>query len=306
MKQLNYNYTSKKEFLDYLHVNNVSLFDDKILIQMFTSLQDKEEVQTIAADVCAVLPNAKLIGRSSAGEILESKMLEKSVVLSISMFEKTTIRTLYVNDENSYKLGTKVAKELLQENTKCIISFVDGLSHVGEEYLNGFHSYNANKVIIAGGMAADLFKFQETFVIFNIQVHTKGAVGVALNGDDLEVYNDYNLGWRAVGPTFKITKVEGNRVYEIDNKPIKDVYAEVLGEEVTKNMPASAVEFPLLKQKNGITVARAMIKVLDDESILYAGLFDEGDEISFGLGSIEHINQYHPQKNFIIFPSSLA
>jgi len=117
MKQLNYAYTSKKEFLDYLHLNDVLLFNDKILIQMFTSLDDKTEVQTIANDVCAILPNAKLIGCSSAGEILHSKMVEKSVVLSISIFEKTTIKALYADDESSYMLGAKVAKELLEENT---------------------------------------------------------------------------------------------------------------------------------------------------------------------------------------------
>jgi len=300
MKQLNYKYTSKKEFLDYLHVNNISLFDNKILIQMFTSLQDTEEVKTIATDVCAILPNAKLIGCSSAGEILHSKMLEKSVVLSISIFEKTTIKILYANDESSYKLGVKVAKELIEENTKCIISFVDGLLHVGEEYLNGFHSSNANNIIIAGGMAADLFAFKETFVIFNNQVHTKGAVGVALNGDELEVYNDYNLGWRAVGPTFVITKAQGNRVYEIDNKPIKEFYAEVLGEEVAKNMLALSIEFPLLKEENGVIIARSMVQVLEDESIIYAGLFHEGDKVRFGLGSTKIVNQYHPQENINI------
>ena len=297
MKQLNYAYTSKKEFLDYLHLNDVPLFNDKILIQMFTSLDDKTEVQTIANDVCAILPNAKLIGCSSAGEILHSKMVEKSVVLSISIFEKTTIKALYADDESSYMLGAKVAKELLEENTKCIISFVDGLLHVGEEYLNGFHSSNADNIIIAGGMAADLFAFKETFVIFNNKIYTKGAVGVALNGDELEVYNDYNLGWRAVGPAFTITKAEGNRVYEIDNKPIKEFYAEVLGEDVVTNMPASTIEFPLLKEENGVTIARSMLQVLEDESFRYAGFFHEGDKVKFGLGSSQMVNRYHPEEN---------
>ncbi len=298
MKQLNYNYTSKKEFLDYLHQNDVTLFDDKILIQMFTSIEDKKELETIANDVCTLLPNAKLIGTSTAGEILEDKMLEKSVILSISLFEKTTLHAFYTNDENSHQLGVKVANELIQDDTKCIISFVDGLEHVGEEYLNGFNSLNKRNIIIAGGMSADLFTFNNTFVIYQNKIYNTGAVAVALSGDDLEISNDYNLGWRAVGPTFTITKVEGNRVYEIDNKPIKKIYAEVLGEEVVKNMPLSATEFPLLKQKDGIIIARAMINVLEDESIIYAGLFEEGDKVSFGLGSASQVNSHHPEELF--------
>ncbi len=297
MKQFNYSYTSKKEFLEYLHVNNVTLFDDKIFIQMFTSFKDKEEVQTIVTDICTILPNAKLIGCSTAGEVLSSKMLEKSVVLSISIFEKTIPIIFYADDEDSYALGQKVAKELIRKDTKCIISFVEGLLHVGEEYLNGFSSCNPSHVLISGGMAADLFAFKETFVIYNNKLRTKGAVAVALNGDDLEAYSDYNLGWRAVGPSFTITKADGNRVYEIDNKPVKMLHEEVLGKEVAKNLLASAFEFPLLKQENGVTIARSMIQMLEDESIVYAGLLHEGDKVRFGLGSTQMVNQYHPEEN---------
>ncbi|WP_457749657.1 FIST N-terminal domain-containing protein [Sulfurimonas sp.] len=300
MKQLNYNYTSKKEFLDYLHLHDVELFNDKILVQMFTSLENKKEIATIASDICAILPHAILIGCSTAGEILEDKMLEKSILVSISIFEKTTLNALYMDEDNSYNLGIKVASKLLKNDTKCVISFVEGLSHIGEEYLNGFNSLNTKNIVIAGGMSADLFQFKETFVIYNNKIYTKGAVAVALSGNALETYTDYNLGWRMVGPTFTITKAEGNRVYEINNKPIKAVYAEVLGEEVVQNLPASAVEFPLLKQENGITIARAMVNMLEDESIVYAGLFKEGDEVSFGLGSALHVNHYHPEEDLNI------
>jgi len=297
MQQLNYNYSSKKEFLDYLHQHDVELFNDKILVQMFTSLENKKEIETIAGDICAILPNAKLIGCSTAGEILEDKMLEKSVILSISIFEKTTLHVCYADDENSYELGIKIANELLDDDTQCVISFIDGLSHIGEEYLDGFHTLNKQNIIIAGGMSADLFTFNNTFVIYDNKIYDRGAVGVALNGNNLEVYSDYNLGWKAVGPTFTVTKAEGNRVYEIDNKPIKALYAEVLGEEVVQNMPVSTIEFPLLKQENDMIIARSMLKILDDESILYAGLFHEGDKVSFGLGSALHVNQYHPEKD---------
>ncbi|QOP42465.1 response regulator [Sulfurimonas sediminis] len=294
MKQLNYKYTSKKEFLEYLHVNDVHLFSDTILIQMFTSIEDTEEVETIANDVCAILPNAKLIGASTAGEILECQMLEKHVILSISVFEKTTLDAVYIDEKDSYKLGEKVAKKLLKDDTKCVISFVEGLSHLGEEYLCGFNAHNNKNIIIAGGMAGDLLTFSHTFVIYQNKIYNTGTVAVALHGDALEVTNDYNLGWRAVGPPFIITKAEGNRVYEINNKPIKMLYGEVLGQEVIQNMPASASEFPLLKQENGVLIARSMINVLEDGSIIYAGKLQEGDKVHFGLGSSRVVNHYDP------------
>jgi len=294
MKQLNYNYSSKKEFLDFLQQHHVNLFDDKILVQMFTSVEDKKEIQTIVTDVCAILPNAKLIGASTAGEILESHMLEKQVVLSISIFEKTTLETIYIDEKNFYRLGEKVAKKLLKDDVKCVISFVEGLSQLGEEYLDGFNAHNKNNIIIAGGMAGDLFTFSNTFVIHQNKIYTSGVVAVGLYGDALEVTNDYNLGWKAVGPEFMITKAEGNRVYEINNKPVKLFYSEILGQEVAQNMPASTIEFPLLKQENGVVIARSVINPLKDGSIIYAGKFKKGDKVHFGLGSANAVNHYNP------------
>jgi len=62
-------------------------------------------------------------------------------------------------------------------------------------------------------------------------------------------------------------------------------------------MPASTIEFPLLKEENGVTIARSMLQVLEDGSFLYAGFFHEGDKVKFGLGSTQMVNRYHPEEN---------
>ncbi|XXF42173.1 FIST C-terminal domain-containing protein [Sulfurimonas sp. NW9] len=89
-----------------------------------------------------------------------------------------------------------------------------------------------------------------------------------------------------------ITKSEGARVYEIDHRPIKDVYAEVLGDFAVDNMPASTIEFPLICQEKDMPVARSMLSVFDDGSLLYGGNLAEGEEVRFGIGSRTLVNQY--------------
>ena len=292
MRQLSYNYKTKEAFLSYIYDNNLESIDEHIFIQLFSS-KGREATQKALKEIFTALPNITLIGCSSAGEIIDLNSLQEEIILSISVFEKTTIKAIYKDTEDSYELGADIAKGIIEDDTKCVISFINGLQHVSETYIAGFHDNNTNNTIISGGVAADLLKFEDTFVICNDTIYAKGAVAVALGGENLEVYNDYNLGRKVVGPTFTITKAINNRIYEIENKPTLEFYKEILGEEVVQNMPASAVEFALLKEENGIDFARMLIKTFDDGSALFTGVFHEGEKARFSFSNLAHIGKHH-------------
>ena len=112
----------------------------------------------------------------------------------------------------------------------------------------------------------------------------------------MELFQDYNLGWRPVGEKMTVTRAHKNRVYEINETNAVELYRKVLGEDVAQNLPNSAIGFPLIKQEGGISVARAMIGKFDDGSILFAGDLNEGDRVHFGIGSPELINTYNPEQ----------
>ncbi|WP_434637580.1 response regulator [Sulfurimonas sp. NW7] len=292
MKQYNHIYTNLDAFHSFLQEAAIDVNQKNILIQLFSSLESKEALQKTAAEIYATFTDALLIGASAAGEIANGEMLDSSTVVSITLFEKTTLHAYYERGEDSYRLGHTLSKKIFGKDTKCVITFLDGLQHNGEEYLEGLASCNFNHAVIAGGMAADMLHFQQTYTVFEDKVFDGGAVCVTLQGEALEVFQDYNLGWRAVGPTFMITKSEGARVYEIDHRPIKDVYAEVLGDFAVDNMPASTIEFPLICQEKDMPVARSMLSMFDDGSLLYGGNLAEGEEVRFGIGSRTLVNQY--------------
>ncbi|MBA1433329.1 MAG: FIST C-terminal domain-containing protein, partial [Epsilonproteobacteria bacterium] len=267
-----------------------------ILIQMFSSEAQQERVESIAVEVMQTLPHATLIGASTAGEIIAGKIIERSTVLSISVFEKSSLRLLKSQGDDSYALGLSLAKKVFDSDTKCVITFLDGLAHNGQEYLQGLNAMNYKHAVIAGGMAADMLNFKRTYTICAEHVFSGGAVCVAISGEDLEVLQDYNLGWRAVGPTFTVTKSDGARVYEIDHRPVKELYEEVLGSFAVENMPASTIEFPLILQEEDMQIARSMLSIAKDGSILYGGNIQEGSVVRFGLGSRTLVNQYYPNQ----------
>ena len=293
MKQYNYKYINQDDFYEFLQHSCIDVNQKNILIQMFTSLDSQAKIKNIASQILFALPNAILVGASTAGEIMNGEMFDKSTVISISVFEKTTVHAYCDINEDSYALGVGLSQKVFDKDTKCVISFLDGLGHNGQEYLYGLSSCNFKRVAITGGMAADMMHFKQTYTIFGDTILQGGAICVALKGEALEVFQDYNLGWRAVGPSFMITKSQGARVYEIDHRPIKDVYAEVLGEFAVDNMPASTIEFPLIHEEDDMLIARSMLSVFDDGSLLYGGNLEEGEKVRFGIASRTLVNRYN-------------
>ncbi len=80
----------------------------------------------------------------------------------------------------------------------------------------------------------------------------------------------------------EVTKVSGNRVYELDSKPIFDVLAHYFGKNILDDLPQSVIEFPLIKTADGVDIARAPVAKLED-SLVYAGNFELGDKVRFGV-----------------------
>ena len=199
-----------------------------------------------------MLPKAVIIGSTTDGEIMDGKVSSDKTVLNFTQFEHTRLKTESVtHQKDGFFSGQSLAKALIQDDTKLIIAFADGLHTNGEAFLEGIHSVNPD-VIVAGGLAADHATFDKTYVFTKESVMTHGAVAVALSGTELNVYNDYSFNWRCIGKELTITKVEHNRVYTIDDRTAVDTYIHYLGEEMAEDLPAICIEFPLISDHDGI------------------------------------------------------
>ena len=234
------------------------------------------------------MPNAICIGSSTDGEINNTKITTCNTVISISIFENTNLKTTFARKKDSFKNGVAIAQELCQEDTKLLIAFSDGAKTNGEAFIKGIQSVN-NEVMVAGGMAGDNANFTQTFISSQNQILTSGAVGVALNSKTLKVFNAYNFNWSPIGIEHTIDKVKDNRVYQISGMKPLDFYEKYLGEYVAKALPATGIEFPLIAQRNGLPVARAVINKHKDGSLSFAGNLYEGDLVKLGFGNVELI-----------------
>ena len=284
MKTVNTYYRSKGEFESFLKLNNFKI-DDEYLVQVFTGIVNKSYIESLLKDIEFILPNAVIIGSTTDGEILDTVVSTTQTVVSVSKFYKTKINASYIkyNNEPIYEQSRKLAQSICDESSKLIISFADGLNTDGEQYLKGISSL-CSKLYVAGGLSGDNATFKQSFVFINGKVIDKGAVAVSLSGE-LNIHTDFSFDWEPIGKELIITKVVDNVVYTIDNKSAYDTYKYYLGDEVAQRLPAIGIEFPLIIQRNGVNIARAVTGILEDGALRFAGDLVKGDIVRFGYGN---------------------
>jgi diguanylate cyclase (GGDEF)-like protein len=286
MKQYGFVYNNFEKLKSFIYSKNIRN-NDNILIQVFTGIVEVGFIENIIGEILYLLPQAEIVGATTAGEIFEEKALTNTTIISFTIFEKTKIKSKLLNVENNneYELGVKLVEELVEEDTKVLMLFSDGLLTNSWDIIKGIQAANS-KVIICGGKAGDNGYLKETFVFTKAGITPKGVAAVSLTGKQLSVITEHSFGWSTIGKLMTITKAENNRIYTIDNVKAVDVYKKYLGEDVAKGLPMSATEFPLVTIKDGVHIARVAYSCNDDGSLSFLNNVEVNDKVQFGYGNI--------------------
>lgn len=290
MKLLNHKFTTIEklsQFIEKLNKNKT------IFIQVLCGDFNLHKLQSILDLLTTDLPLSNIIGSSTAGEICNGVISKKGILISFSLFEKVKVDTYYF-PTSDFESGVEAANKVIQADTKACILFSEGLNDDPESFLAGFSSIN-KEVVLAGGSASDNFEFAKTFIIKGNKIFDEGIVLASLTSNTLAVSNQYSLEWTPIGREMSITKVDKNTIYEIDNKPIFDVFSYYLGSDAVKNIPQDVIEFPLIKIENGITIARSMVGKTTDGGFVFAGHFKKGDKVRFAIGNLDDIVKKAPK-----------
>ena len=269
-------------FSDTIACDLAPFCDEKnILVQIFCG-EGRAVLEKAVHSVMRQLPHAICIGTTTDGEINNNAVSTYKTIISLSTFECTTLKTAYETNSDAFLCGKNLATTLLTPSTKLLILFTDGTSINAEEFLKGVESCDAT-IPICGGMAGDNGAFLKTFISSQNTLLEKGVVGVSLNSQCLDVSTDFKFDWKTIGLEHTIEKVEGNRIYQIDDLTPVAFYQKYLGSQI------SQTEFPLIIEKNGIARARAVISQNDDGSVRCSGNFAKGDKVKIGFGDAKSL-----------------
>lgn len=284
MHSFNHIYKSKEKLLSWMESKNLLSNDSSLLVQIFDASLNKENVYEIIKTIKVYLPKAIIVGSSSCGVISDGEVHDYISHINISKFESTSIGSFLILDSDSYSSGKKMAETLIKNDTKCVLIFVNNLYYRSDELIEGFNEAGGENIILVGIGAGDNFLFKDPFIIYDENIYENALVGISLNNSNLKCMSDYNYSWVGIGKVMKVTKAVGGCIYEIDNRPIIDIYTKYLGENITKSMPESLMEFPLVLQKDGVEVARTVYSVLEDGGLCYSSDIPEGTNVRFAIG----------------------
>lgn len=243
-----------------------------------SNLKKNDLIQSIKIDY----PNAKIIGCSTAGEIIDTNVLDDSLIVTAVQFNETIIKggKLKLADvQNSFQAGERLAK-LLEPYDDLIHVFVlsDGISVNGSDLVKGLVNNLPESVSITGGLAGDGINFKQTFVIWDDSVEADSLAIVGFYGNKLKVGFGSLGGWDPFGPERLVTKSTGNILYELDGRSALTLYKQYLGEHAS-GLPATGLLFPLSirndTEKKG--VVRTILGINEDEqSLTFAGDIPQG------------------------------
>ncbi|HHH36452.1 MAG TPA: diguanylate cyclase [Gammaproteobacteria bacterium] len=256
--------------------------DERLLIQVFSGIDDLALVQHIREVVARRYPSATLIGASSVGEIHGTTVEEGSVLLTLCRFEGTTLRLAEAEGRDAATLGADIGRGLGRCPPRALFSYLPA-SFNGSDYLRALEAHCPGTVV-AGGLAGCLPHCEQGYVFSRHLISRSGAVAVGLYGEALQVNARYSLDWVPLGKVLRVTRAEGRRVHTIDDLPAVEIYARYLGQDSRRLLPTLGVHFPLIEIRPEAPVAHACIGVHDDGSMDFMGNIEVGSHVRFGMG----------------------
>lgn len=240
-------------------------------------------------------PKATIIGCSTAGEIFDGSIFDKSLSVAVIKFSKTQIvahKQPVKSMGASYETGEALGKQFENENLCSLFVLSVGLGINGSELVNGLNDSLPDDIILTGGLAGDGSQFKQTWVIYNGDFLDNHVIAVGFYGPYIQVNHGSKGGWNIFGPLRLITRSEQNILYELDNKPALELYKTYLGYKAS-DLPSAGLLFPLAIRKNPRDTKELVRTILSiDEktnALIFAGDMPTGYYAQLMRANFDHI-----------------
>lgn len=235
----------------------------------------------ILAELSRRYPHACLVGCSSAGQIYGPRVLDEGVVATAIRFEGSQFRLSEVSiagPDDSLEAGRALASSLPHDGLVHAFVLSDGLYVNGTRLVDGIRAQLPPGVAVTGGLAGDDARFAETYVLTERGAAQRKIAMLGFYGEHLKVGYGSMGGWDPFGPERRITRSNGNVLYELDGQNALELYKLYLGQHASE-LPSSGLLFPLtLRAGEGQEpIVRTILAVNEaEQSMTFAGDMPEG------------------------------
>lgn len=249
----------------------------------------REQLPRFLRGLVAGLGTDQLVGCTTDGEIASTGVYSNSVVLAGLISDRLHFTLAAVSElhRDSEEAGRRLA-EALGDQVRHVQLFSDGITGNGCGLLRGLRAaWRGRQVPVTGGCAGDQGRFVQTFQFLGDRVLTDAAVAIGFQGD-FALGTGVRSGWCPIGLAKKVTRAQGNTLYELNHQPALEVYERFLGKHAAK-LPAVGVEYPLGLvsecQEDDCYLLRATMSVnRQNGSITFAGEIPVGATVRLTCG----------------------
>lgn len=240
-------------------------------------------------------PHAHLLGCSSGGQIQESQISETGILAVVVRFAAARLRIASVSVEEpgrSRAHGASLGRQLFAEDLAGVFVLSDGLNVNGSELVRGLHSTLGSAVPVSGGLAGDGARFAETRVGADAVPRPLMIAAIGFYGRAVRFSCGSGGGWDSFGVARRVTRSNGNELFELDGKPALDLYERYLGEEAD-GLPGTALLYPLRiwdPERPSNDVVRTVLAVnRDAKSMIFAGDVPQGCKAQLMRGEFNRL-----------------
>ncbi len=234
----------------------------------------------------AAFPHARMIGCSTAGEIVGTNVSDNRLIATVITFHKSSVVGACVSTGdyiNSYEAAKALVGQIPWPGLRHLFVLADGILTNGSEVVRGLNELLPVEIPVTGGLAGDGMDFKNSYTVFDGKVCTSSIAAVGLYGEHLRIGFGSSGGWVPFGPERLITKSHGNILSELDGQSALALYKKYLGKHANK-LPAAGLLFPLaiLPDDSGEAFVRTITQVDEaNDTLGFAGDVPSGNYARF-------------------------
>ena len=287
MKAKSINGKTAEEIITALETGNAEGFNPTVAIIFIAADNEREAV-------CSVFTKKgiQVFGASSGGNFIDEEIESGAIVVLLMEINPAYFIIKLTNTDQGKK--TTIAEQIgntgMAKFSKPSFLIVSGgITTDGDEIIEGIEKACGKGTKIFGGLAADSFKMERTYVFNNNEITDNGLIALILDEEKISLGGIAIGGWRPMGIERTITSSKGNVVYSIDNEPALDFISRYAGIKDIDSQNSLGMllssNFQLqLKRENKHPVMRTpMMANKEDRSIIFAGSLPEGSKVRLCL-----------------------
>lgn len=224
-------------------------------------------------------PSAEVVGCTTAGEFTDSAYGNGALAaIALPSSKVKRCAAALALFDRGVASGVDAASKALSDKLGDDLRTLDPGRHVGillntalqghEEEVNEVLGHVAPLLAFVGGSAADNFELKKTRVFYNGEESDNASILLLM-----ELTGPYAIvktsSFEPTERSFRITRIEGRIVYELDGKPALATYAEAVGVPVDQLGHEVFTANPLGLMIDGDPWVRSPIAALPDGGLLF-------------------------------------